>query len=68
VGDLWLHGVGHSVTIPVTVAENADSLRATGTMKLRQTDYRMTPVTAVAGTIRVKDEVTISFDIVAIRS
>lgn len=68
VGDLWLHGVGHSVTIPVAVVRKADSLRATGTMKLRQTDYGMTPVTAVAGTIRVKDEVTISFDIVAIRS
>jgi hypothetical protein len=37
-------------------------------MKLRQTDYGMTPVTAVAGTIRVKDEVTISFDIVAVGS
>jgi polyisoprenoid-binding protein YceI len=68
VGDLWLHGVGHSVTIPVTVVQEADSLRVTGTMKLRQTDYGMTPVTAVAGTIRVKDEVTISFDIIAIRS
>jgi polyisoprenoid-binding protein YceI len=68
VGDLWLHGVGHSVTIPVTVVQKGDSLRATGTMKLRQTDYGMTPVTAVAGTVRVKDEVTLSFDIVATRS
>jgi polyisoprenoid-binding protein YceI len=68
VGDLWLHGVGHSVTIPVTVVQKGDSLRATGAVKIRQTDYGITPVTAVVGTVRVKDEVTISFDIVATRS
>jgi polyisoprenoid-binding protein YceI len=62
VGDLWLHRVRHSVTIPVTVVRKGDSLRATGTMKLRQTDYGMTPVTAVVGTVRVKDEVTLSFE------
>lgn len=68
VGDLWLHGVGHSVTFPVTVVQKGDSLRATGTVKIRQTDYGMSPVTAVVGTVRVKDEVTISLDIVATRS
>ena len=68
VGDLWLHGVGHSLTFPVTVVQKGDSLSASGTVKIRQTDYGMSPVTAVAGTIRVKDEVTISFDLVATRS
>jgi polyisoprenoid-binding protein YceI len=67
VGNLWLHGVGHKITIPVTVALKGDSLRATGTTKLRQTDYGMEPYTAAVGTIRVKDEVTLSFDIVATR-
>jgi polyisoprenoid-binding protein YceI len=67
VGNLWLHGVGHKVTIPATVAFQPDAVRATGTMKMRQTDYGMTPVTAAVGTIRVKDEITISFDIVATR-
>lgn len=67
LGNLWVHGVGHKVPIPVTVALKGDSLRATGTVKLRQTDYGMTPVTAAVGTVRVKDEVTLSFDIVAIR-
>ena len=67
VGNFWLHGVGHKITIPVAVALNSGALRATGAVKLRQTDYGMTPVTAAIGTIRVKDEVTIVFDIVAIR-
>ena len=68
VGDLWLHGVGHSVTIPVALVQRGDSLRATGAVTIRQTDYGMTPIAAVAGTVRVKDEVTISFDIVGTRS
>jgi polyisoprenoid-binding protein YceI len=67
LGNLWLHGVGHKIPIAMTVALKGDSLRATGTMKLRQTDYGMTPYTAAIGTIRVKDEVTLSFDIVATR-
>lgn len=65
VGNLWLHGVGHKITFPVAVALKGDALRATGSVKLRQTDYGMSPYTAAIGTIRVKDEVTISFDIVA---
>jgi polyisoprenoid-binding protein YceI len=67
VGDFGLHGVGHRITIPVAVAVKGDSLRATGTVKFRQTDYGITPTSAAAGTIKVKDEVTVSFDIVATR-
>ena len=33
VGDLWLHGVGHSLTFPVTVVQKGDSLSASGTVK-----------------------------------
>jgi polyisoprenoid-binding protein YceI len=67
LGNLWIHGVGHKITIPATVVLKGDTLRATGTMKMRQTDYGITPFTAVAGTVRVKDEVTLSFDFVATR-
>lgn len=67
VGNLWLHGVGHKITIPMTVAVQGDSLRAIGTTKLHQTHYGIEPYTAAIGTIRVKDEVTLSFDIVATR-
>jgi polyisoprenoid-binding protein YceI len=67
VGNLWLHGVGHKITMPVTVAMQGDTVRATGSYKLRQTDYGISPYAAAAGTIRVKDEVTLSFDIVATR-
>jgi len=67
VGNLWLHGVGHKITIPMTVTLQGDSLRAIGTTKLHQTHYGIEPYTAAIGTIRVKDEVTLSFDIVATR-
>lgn len=67
VGDFGLHGVGHRITLPVAVVVKGDSVRATGSLKFRQTDYGITPYTAAVGTIRVKDEVTVSFDIVATR-
>ena len=39
--------------------------QATGTLKLKQTDFGIKPVTAGAGTVRVKDEVSVDFTLVA---
>jgi polyisoprenoid-binding protein YceI len=66
-GTLSLHGVDRKVTLPVSITLKGNSVRAAGTFKLRQTDYGITPVSAAVGTIKVKDEVTLSFDIVASR-
>jgi len=41
------------------------TVRAYGEFSVRQTDYGIRLVTAAAGAIKVKDELTISFDIVA---
>jgi hypothetical protein len=40
-------------------------LRATGDFPLRQSDYEIRPVTAAGGTIKLKDELKLSFDISA---
>ncbi|HTW30685.1 MAG TPA: YceI family protein [Candidatus Sulfotelmatobacter sp.] len=64
-GDLTLHGVTRSMPVSARVTVNGDSLRAAGEFTLRQSDYRIAPVSAAAGTIRVKDEVKCTFDIVA---
>jgi hypothetical protein len=40
-------------------------LRAAGELTIRQSDYRIQPVSAAAGTIRLKDELKLSFDISA---
>ena len=43
------------------------SLQAEGQFALRQTDYGIKPVTVAGGTIKVKDELKFSFNIVANR-
>jgi polyisoprenoid-binding protein YceI len=64
-GDLTLHGVTRSVSIPARLVFNADNMRAQGEFSLRQTNYGIKPVSIAAGTIKVKDEVKFSFEIVA---
>jgi polyisoprenoid-binding protein YceI len=65
VGQLSLHGVtrAHSLTAQLTV--NNGSLRAQGEFALRQTDYNIKPVSVAGGTLKMRDELRFSFDIVA---
>jgi polyisoprenoid-binding protein YceI len=64
-GDLTLHGVTRPITIPVEVRLTGDQLAATANATVRQTDFGIRPVTAGAGTVRVKDELEVAFRIVA---
>ncbi len=64
-GELTLHGVTQAVPVSARVVINGDSVRATGDFSVKQSDFEIPPVTAAAGTIRIKDEVKCTFDIVA---
>lgn len=64
-GKLSLHGVTRDCTIPCRLIVSDDSLRANGEFSLLQTDYRIKLVSAAGGTIKLKDELKFSFDIVA---
>jgi polyisoprenoid-binding protein YceI len=64
-GDLTLHGVTRSVTIAARLAFGPESLNARGDFSLRQTGYNIKPVSIAGGTIKVKDELKLSFEIVA---
>jgi polyisoprenoid-binding protein YceI len=64
-GNLSLHGVTRSLQINAGVTVNGSSLRAQGEFSLRQSDYQIKPVSAVGGTLKVKDELKLAFDIVA---
>jgi polyisoprenoid-binding protein YceI len=66
-GDLSLHGITRNRGIAATVNITGDTLRAKGEFPLLQTDYKITPVSVAAGTVKVKDELKLSFDIFAIK-
>lgn len=58
-GDLTVHGQ----TAPVEVEVEQKDGRYQGSAKLRQRAFGITPVAVAGGTVKVKDEVKIEFDI-----
>jgi polyisoprenoid-binding protein YceI len=64
-GMLTLRQVTRSQPVSARISLIGDMLRATGELTVRQSDYEIEPVTAVGGTIRLKDELKLSFDISA---
>jgi polyisoprenoid-binding protein YceI len=66
IGDLTMHGVtGRNLWIQAEVKATDDGLRAQGEFTLRQTDYQIKPVSVAGGTLKVKNELKFSFDIIA---
>jgi len=59
-GELTLHGQ----TRPVKVTVEGQNGRYHGSAELRQKEFGITPVTAAGGTVKVKNEVRVEFDIV----
>lgn len=66
-GDLALHGVTGTVHIVSRIDFGDNLMRVTGSFALKQTDYKITPVSIAGGTVKVKDEIKFTFDIVAVR-
>ncbi|MBI1766442.1 MAG: YceI family protein [Acidobacteria bacterium] len=64
-GDLTLHGITKRLALPVTVVQTGQTLRITGQYTLHQTDFGITPYSAALGTIKVKNDVVIKFNLVA---
>jgi len=64
-GDLALHGMTRSLTLPLRVEIAADKLTASGKTVLRHSDFGMKPVSAGGGTVKVKNEIGIDYRIVA---
>ena len=64
-GSLSLHGVTRNHSMGAHVMVNGNSLRAQGEFPLRQSDYNIKQVSVMGGTLKVKDEVKLSFDIFA---
>ena len=66
-GDLTLHGVTRPLDVPVTVQLSTNGLRASGKTTVQQSQFGIRPVTAGVGTVRVKDEVDVTFSVTATR-
>jgi polyisoprenoid-binding protein YceI len=64
-GELTLHGTTQRHSFDARVMELGTMLRISGTFALRQSDYGIKPVSFAAGTLRLKDELKFTFDIVA---
>lgn len=66
-GQLFLRGVTHPHTLASELNLYSDGVRLGGSFPLRLSDYQISPVTALAGMIRLKDQLKVAFDLVAWR-
>jgi polyisoprenoid-binding protein YceI len=64
-GDLTMHGVTRHIVIPATVTLSGGDLRAQGEFTLSRNDFNVKATSALHGTIRVRDKLKFTFDIVA---
>jgi len=62
-GNLTLHGQTRSLKV-VAIYEDGNYR---GSTTLRQQDFGITPISVAGGTVKVKDELRIEFDIVPVR-
>lgn len=64
-GNLTLHGVTNSEPVTARVALFGDMLRASGDFTLSQTDYQIKLVSVAGGSLKLKNDLKFSFEIVA---
>jgi polyisoprenoid-binding protein YceI len=66
-GNLTIRGVTQTQQITAQVSVNGDQLRASGEFTVRQSSFGIKPVSVAAGTLKLKDDVKLTFDFVANR-
>lgn len=64
-GVLSLHGEKHNQRVKVKTSIAGKTISAKGSFKLKQSDFKIKQIKALGGTLKVKDEVEISFNIIA---
>jgi polyisoprenoid-binding protein YceI len=66
-GDVTLHGVTKSIWFKGQMTMGGNTLRSKGEFALRQSEFKIKPVSVAGGTIKVKDELKFSYEVVAIK-
>ena len=64
-GCLNLRGVTRRLPITARIALFGSMLRASGEFTLRQSDFEIKPISVAGGALKLKDELKLSFEIVA---
>ena len=64
-GNLSLHGVTRSLMVPIQLAFLGEMFRASGECSIAQSNYGIQPVSVAGGSLKLKDELKFTFDIVA---
>jgi len=62
-GTLSLGGETKTITVPATGAMTDGALHVTGAYDLSMADYKLTPPSLMFGRIKVRDKVTVKFDL-----
>jgi polyisoprenoid-binding protein YceI len=60
-----IRGQSRTITIPVRYEISGNEVRAQGQLTLKQTDLGLTPFSLLGGALRVEDEMTVKFSVVA---
>lgn len=60
-----LHGTSQDYVVPTTIVRSDNRLIASGGLTLEQTDFGITPFSVLAGALKVKNKVNVSFRFVA---
>lgn len=63
--DLTIRGVTRRLEVPVSVRESEGTLAASGSLRILQSDFGITPFSVAGGAIQVADELELDFAIVA---
>jgi hypothetical protein len=61
-GDLTIAGATKSVSFPVKAIQNGNRYQFTGSLDTKLTQFNVEPPTALLGTVKTKDEITITFN------
>lgn len=66
-GDLTLRGITRRVVIPTEVTLEGQDIRARGEFDIKRSDFKVPATSAFHGTVRVRDRLKVTFDIIARR-
>lgn len=64
-GNVTLHGVTKPLAFDAALEPGEHRLRASGEFQIKQSDFGIAPVSVAGGTVKVKDQLKFTFDIVA---